>query len=75
MPLEGTVSIDTQSCRANARIWSERVLEVFQHNRRKADGSIGAQLCSGVVENWRARQDKSGHSYVIAIPLVFEGSK
>src|SRR5271155_4733754 len=31
MPLEGAVAIDTESCRANARIRSERVLGVFQH--------------------------------------------
>jgi hypothetical protein len=33
MRLEGAVGIDTDSCCANARIWSERVLGVFQHNR------------------------------------------
>ncbi|HXL66438.1 MAG TPA: hypothetical protein VN938_15425, partial [Xanthobacteraceae bacterium] len=31
----------------------------------------GAQFCSGVVEKWRARQDETGHSYVIVISTVF----
>jgi hypothetical protein len=26
---------------------------------------------SGVVEKWRARQDETGHSYVIVISTVF----
>jgi hypothetical protein len=29
-----------------------------------------AQFCSGVVEKWRARQDETGHSYVIVISTV-----
>jgi len=37
MRFEGTVGADTKSCRANARIWSWRVLGVFQHNRPEAE--------------------------------------
>jgi hypothetical protein len=68
MPLEGTVSIDTQSCRANARIWSERVLEVFQHNL--LEGSVqrsgnrmrvNIQLIDSETGNhlWAERFDKA----------------
>jgi len=31
---------------------------------------LGAQFCSGVVRKWRARQDETGHSYVIVISIV-----
>jgi hypothetical protein len=33
-------------------------------------GKGSAQFCSGVVEKWRARQDETGHSYVIVFPIA-----
>ena len=30
-----------------------------------------AQFCSGVVEKWRARQDETGHYYILVIPFTF----
>jgi hypothetical protein len=33
-------------------------------------GRRSAQFYSEVVEKWRARQDETGHSYVVVIPNV-----
>ena len=34
-------------------------------------GRRSAQFYSGLVEKWRARQDETGHSYVIVTPIEF----
>jgi hypothetical protein len=56
-----------------ARYW-QRILTlagfiILAATLRIAREVPSAQFCSGVVEKWRAREDETGHCYVIVIPI------